>query len=1312
MVAPWRRGSGDQTVRLWNSATRRELLQLDAGSVELGDVKTLAFSPDGKHLLAGGGRGTAFWSAAPIVWNDPDRAAAKLRLLLQSKADFRNRIRMLSENLRLHEALAKLGTKDVRVRAALAATEANWFASRHAWPAAVAAFDRLVTADPTEPEDWLRTPGLLRLATALLHQDRPRDAAALLQGSAKRRALDGLLEAFARVARGMMYSAVDGTMQVTELQAGSPAARSGLRPGDLIVKVNDTDVTNASIAKLPQMLGGKAGTKIRLTVRHPGKEKPELIELTSEPFVEDASTGDVLYPLRTSINERLAKEPRNPALHELRAELAGQWSDAQAQVADYTAAIDALSQQKAEAAAADLQRLYRRRGSAYLASEQWQKAIDDYARIVTDATTDDALLSNQALAQANVIWLRESAARWTVLKPAEVKSKGGATLTELEDHSILAGGVNAQPDQYTLRFIIPERMTVRSMRLEALTHDSLPGHGPGRGTRAGPPPGCFALSRWDVTAKGPGGVDSPRALSFRAACADYSWNDAPLVPGKWNISFGSGKNRTSVWSLSEPPTLEAGTELVSHMRFNETPGWADQNLGRFRISVSSDPAAFEGEKKYLALTDPWQKLAAAYQLQGDQRAIDQLVERRPKLAGPIGDLFTQGKDEDKDWSRAVEIYSRGITPETLDVDLLSKRARAYEALTNGDAAAADWSRAATGNPEGAKLLAEFAQRLAAAGQVRLANGQFAKAQALYEGSLAADPENDVVATELAELLLNKHENGKSTPWKILQPTKMKSEGGATLTLLHDNSILASGVNPDKDVYVIEAEAQGPIEAIRLEAIPDASMPAGGSGRAPTWGNFVLTDFRALAGESVVTWNRAAADFSQEMQWNQAKRFPIDFAIDQDEATGWAIWPRVAERHWAVFIPSQPIPAAGKTRLTIRLAFRSEENLKYNLGRFRVSVSGDPAAFEREQQRFAAMKPTDPWAKLAAAYHVIGDQRALDTLVKHHPGAGDAAAAEREIAAGRTRDALVHLATQYAANPEDTLLLLKLAPLQVWFGQDQELAATCRRRLAWAKNTTDPWTAQRVAKVCCLVPSTDQAQLEAVLAVARNAVQLGKDSGGLPWFQMTLGMAEYRSGHFAEADAALLAAVNSAQSEWHGTGWMALNVTGTSALYRAMSLFRQGKEDEARQLAIEAVSKMTPLPRDEKNPLAGDANRDDLVLWLAYKEAKAMIKFETIRTREAKSSGAMIQGNSSSTPARYRQTASRRYVPKRCASWVNPNVNAAGRSVGTVVANVSPRMSPPAKMRILPSGMAVGSKRARRLRVGFPPNRLQSLAHVL
>jgi hypothetical protein len=34
--------------------------------------------------------------------------------------------------------------------------------------------------------------------------------------------------------------------------------------------------------------------------------------------------------------------------------------------------------------------------------------------------------------------------------------------------------------------------------------------------------------------------------------------------------------------------------------------------------------------------------------------------------------------------------------------------------------------------------------------------------------------------------------------------------------------------------------------------------------------------------------------------------------------------------------------------------------------------------------------------------------------------------------------------------------------------------------------------------------------------------------------------------------------------------------------------------------------MKPLPADDKNPLAGEANHDDLILWLACKEARALL----------------------------------------------------------------------------------------------------------
>ena len=55
-----------------------------------------------------------------------------------------------------------------------------------------------------------------------------------------------------------------------------------------------------------------------------------------------------------------------------------------------------------------------------------------------------------------------------------------------------------------------------------------------------------------------------------------------------------------------------------------------------------------------------------------------------------------------------------------------------------------------------------------------------------------------------------------------------------------------------------------------------------------------------------------------------------------------------------------------------------------------------------------------------------------------------------------------------------MLSLKVAALQAWFGQEKELADTRQRILAFAKDTNDASTAERAAKACSILPSTDKA----------------------------------------------------------------------------------------------------------------------------------------------------------------------------------------------------------------------------------------------
>jgi hypothetical protein len=64
----------------------------------------------------------------------------------------------------------------------------------------------------------------------------------------------------------------------------------------------------------------------------------------------------------------------------------------------------------------------------------------------------------------------------------------------------------------------------------------------------------------------------------------------------------------------------------------------------------------------------------------------------------------------------------------------------------------------------------------------------------------------------------------------------------------------------------------------------------------------------------------------------------------------------------------------------------------------------------------------------------------------------------------------------------------------------------------------PDAAERAARACSIRRSTDKPELEAVLTLGRAGVKVRKNGRTL----LALGKAEYRSGNYAEADAALLA----------------------------------------------------------------------------------------------------------------------------------------------------------------------------------------------
>jgi hypothetical protein len=92
----------------------------------------------------------------------------------------------------------------------------------------------------------------------------------------------------------------------------------------------------------------------------------------------------------------------------------------------------------------------------------------------------------------------------------------------------------------------------------------------------------------------------------------------------------------------------------------------------------------------------------------------------------------------------------------------------------------------------------------------------------------------------------KWETDLGTPpeWVVLEPVLARSEGGATFETLADGSLRASGTNAGSDTYTVATRTSlDQIRAIRLEVLPDPSLPDGATGRG-AGGRFMLSRFGA------------------------------------------------------------------------------------------------------------------------------------------------------------------------------------------------------------------------------------------------------------------------------------------------------------------------------------------------------------------------------------------------------------------------------------------------------------------------------------
>lgn len=221
-------------------------------------------------------------------------------------------------------------------------------------------------------------------------------------------------------------------------------------------------------------------------------------------------------------------------------------------------------------------------------------------------------------------------------------------------------------------------------------------------------------------------------------------------------------------------------------------------------------------------------------------------------------------------------------------------------------------------------------------------------------------------------------------WTVLHPSEIKSLGGAILKPLNDGSILAGGINPQADTYVLKANVPfANVTGVRLEVIPDRTLPHGGPGRDPA-GNFFLSDFdvQLPAASAPVKWNKIVDNESQSgyAARNLSNKEP-------GQLVGWAIKETDSAPviRTAVFTPEKPFDSSSSILITLKHGLRHASR---NIGRFRISVTASanpafvaevPASLRPIVDIPVSQRTPEQKEKLSAAFRAVAPE--LDSTRK-------------------------------------------------------------------------------------------------------------------------------------------------------------------------------------------------------------------------------------------------------------------------------------------------------------------------------------------
>ena len=115
---------------------------------------------------------------------------------------------------------------------------------------------------------------------------------------------------------GIEVSMESGVVKVISPIDDTPASKAGIKAGDYIVKIEDTQVQGKTLSEAVELMRGPIGSSIELTVRRRGEKKALTFNITREIIEVQSVKTDLLennigYIRLTSFNENSSQQIKN-----------------------------------------------------------------------------------------------------------------------------------------------------------------------------------------------------------------------------------------------------------------------------------------------------------------------------------------------------------------------------------------------------------------------------------------------------------------------------------------------------------------------------------------------------------------------------------------------------------------------------------------------------------------------------------------------------------------------------------------------------------------------------------------------------------------------------------------------------------------------------------------------------------------------------------------------------------------------------------------------------------------------------------------